>query len=134
MADSYAWSLAVAVLAAGIGAYAATNYGTQSDPLVAMSYLEKVLGPKMEQQLDEQIAEAAGGTKSQYGAGRRTFRCSAALGRDAEPVARAAEMVPRQRAPAPLRSAGGCLRAAPSWPLAARSLQITSYVVAPAPA
>ena len=60
--------IAVAVLAAGIGAYAATNYGTQSDPLVAMSYLEKVLGPKMEQQLDEQIAEAAEQYKSQYGA------------------------------------------------------------------
>ena len=60
--------IAVAVLAAGIGAYAATNYGTQSDPLVAMSYLEKVLGPKMEQQLDEQIAEAAEQYKYQYGA------------------------------------------------------------------
>ena len=51
--------IAVAVLAAGIGAYAATNYGTQSDPLVAMSYLEDVLGPKMETELDKQIDEAA---------------------------------------------------------------------------
>ena len=60
--------IAVAVLAAGIGAYAATNYGTQSDPLVAMSYLDEVLGPKMEQQLDAQIAQAAEQYKSQYGA------------------------------------------------------------------
>lgn len=60
--------IAVAVLAAGVGAYAASNYGTQSDPLVAMSYLEDVLAPKMEEQLDKQIAEAAQQYKSQYGA------------------------------------------------------------------
>ena len=65
--------IAVAVLAAGIGAYAATNYGTQSDPLVAMSYLEDVLGPKMETELDKQINEAANSLKSQSGAASRAF-------------------------------------------------------------
>ena len=65
--------IAVAVLAAGIGAYAATNYGTQSDPLVAMSYLEDVLGPKMETELDKQINEAANSLKSQYGAASSAF-------------------------------------------------------------
>ena len=65
--------IAVAVLAAGIGAYAATNYGTQSDPLVAMSYLEDVLGPKMETELDKQIDEAANSLKSQYGATSSAF-------------------------------------------------------------
>lgn len=53
--------IAVAVLAAGIGAYAASNYGTQSDPLVAMSYLEDVLQPKIESSVDAKISEAAKG-------------------------------------------------------------------------
>lgn len=53
--------IAVAVLAAGIGAYAASNYGTQSDPLVAMSYLEDVLQPKIESSVDAKISEATKG-------------------------------------------------------------------------
>ncbi len=65
--------IAVAVLAAGIGAYAATNYGTQSDPLVAMSYLEDVLGPKMEDELGKQIDEAADALQAQYGAASSAF-------------------------------------------------------------
>ncbi len=53
--------IAVAVLAAGIGAYAASSYGTQSDPLVAMSYLEDVLQPQIENSLDAKISEATKG-------------------------------------------------------------------------
>lgn len=53
--------IAVAVLAAGIGAYAASSYGTQSDPLVAMSYLEDVLQPQIENSVDSKISEATKG-------------------------------------------------------------------------
>ena len=48
--------LVVAVAAAGIGAYAASNYGTQSDPLIAQSYLDEVLGPQIERSIDEKLA------------------------------------------------------------------------------
>lgn len=65
--------IAVAVLAAGIGAYAATSYGTQSDPLVALSYLEDVLGPKMEDELGKQIDEAAEALQAEYGAASSAF-------------------------------------------------------------
>lgn len=56
--------IAVAVLAAGVGAYAASNYGTQSDPLVAMSYLEDVLQPQIESSVDAKISEATKGLTS----------------------------------------------------------------------
>ena len=52
--------LVVAVAAAGIGAYAASNYGTQSDPLIAQSYLDEVLGPQIERSIDEKLAQATG--------------------------------------------------------------------------
>lgn len=65
--------IAVAVLAAGIGAYAATSYGTQSDPLVAMSYLTDKLQPEMQEQLDEQIDDAVKQLESQYGAESSAF-------------------------------------------------------------
>ena len=38
-----------------------------------MSYLEDVLGPKMETELDKQINEAANSLKSQYGATSSAF-------------------------------------------------------------
>ncbi len=54
---------------AGVGAYAASTYGTESDPLVAKSYLDDTLTPKLQaefqtkldnqaQQLEQQIASA----------------------------------------------------------------------------
>jgi hypothetical protein len=49
---------AVAVLAAGAGAYAATTYGTQSDPLVTVSYLNDTLKPDLTGQFDSQISAA----------------------------------------------------------------------------
>lgn len=57
------WQIAVlvavvAVLAAGIGAYAATNYGTQSDPLVTVSYLNESLRPSIQSDFDSQLAAA----------------------------------------------------------------------------
>lgn len=50
--------LAVAVLGAGIGAYAATTYGTQQDPLVTVSYLNQTLTPYMTSQFDGQLSQA----------------------------------------------------------------------------
>ncbi|MFB0920004.1 MAG: hypothetical protein QMB62_03850 [Oscillospiraceae bacterium] len=52
---------AVLILAVGVGvgAYAAANFGTQSDPLVAKSYLDQTVTPKLQAQfqakLDEQV-------------------------------------------------------------------------------
>lgn len=43
----------------GVGAYAASNFGTQADPLVAKSYLDQTVTPKLQAQfqskLDEQV-------------------------------------------------------------------------------
>lgn len=50
--------LVVAALSAGAGAYAATTYGTQSDPLVTVSYLTDTLGPSMQSSFDGQLASA----------------------------------------------------------------------------
>lgn len=50
--------IVVAAVAAGAGAYAATNYGTQSDPLVTVSYLTDTLEPSMQSTFDGQLAAA----------------------------------------------------------------------------
>lgn len=39
-----------ALLIGGMGAYAVGSYGSESDPLITLSYLEKVLKPELEQQ------------------------------------------------------------------------------------
>lgn len=67
-------AIVVLALGVGIGAYAASNYGTQSDPLVAKSYLDNVLTPQLQQQFQtrldtsvntlEQEIDAANATKS----------------------------------------------------------------------
>ena len=43
---------------AGVTAYAVTNYGSQSDPLITKSYLDKVLQPKLEAELNTQLVAA----------------------------------------------------------------------------
>lgn len=48
----------VAVLFGGIGAFAATNYGTESDPLITLSYLNGVLKPQMEQTYTKQTEDS----------------------------------------------------------------------------
>ena len=53
---------------AGVGAWAAGNYGTQADPLVAMSYLEEVLQPKLEREFDSALEDAVEGVGAQAGA------------------------------------------------------------------
>jgi hypothetical protein len=45
----------VAAVAAGAGAYAATNYGTQSDPLVTVSYLTDTLEPSIKSDFDGRL-------------------------------------------------------------------------------
>ncbi len=46
-------------LGIGVGAYAASNFGTQADPLVAKSYLDQTVTPKLQAQfeakLDQQV-------------------------------------------------------------------------------
>ena len=44
----------------GIGAYAASNYGTQDDPLVAKSYLDEVLTPQLKQEFQSQVDQSVG--------------------------------------------------------------------------
>lgn len=39
----------------GIGGYAATSYGTESDPLVTLSYLTDTLSPEVMEALEEQL-------------------------------------------------------------------------------
>ncbi len=55
------WQIAViivlvGVLGAGVGAYAATNFGTQSDPLVTVSYIEDTLESTMTAEFDAQVS------------------------------------------------------------------------------
>lgn len=47
------------LLLAGVVAYAATNYGSREDPLITKSYLEQVLKPQLESDLQERLDEAA---------------------------------------------------------------------------
>ena len=46
---------------AGVGVWAAGNYGTESDPLVAMSYLEDELAPALREEFNEALEEAVEG-------------------------------------------------------------------------
>lgn len=48
----------VVCIAAGIGVYAATNYGSQEDPLVAKSYIDEVILPELEEMMDSQLDSA----------------------------------------------------------------------------
>ena len=49
----------ILVVGVGVGAYAASNFGTQADPLVAKSYLDQTVTPKLQaefqKKLDEQV-------------------------------------------------------------------------------
>lgn len=49
----------ILALGIGVGAYAASNLGTQSNPLVAKSYLDQTVTPQLQQEfqtkLDEQV-------------------------------------------------------------------------------
>ena len=46
------------VCAVGIGAYAAGNYGSKEDPLVAKSYIDEVVLPELVEMMDSQLDAA----------------------------------------------------------------------------
>ena len=52
---------------AGAGVWAASSAGTESDPLVAMSYLTDELEPRLQREIDEAIEEALGGASAASG-------------------------------------------------------------------
>ena len=52
------------LLVAGAAAYAATSYGTQEDPLITKSYLDEVVKPEMESELQTQLDAAAAAIRS----------------------------------------------------------------------
>lgn len=58
--------VAVAVLSAGVGAYAASNYGSQSDPLITLSYLNETLKPSMITAFDSQADKAMEKLENQF--------------------------------------------------------------------
>lgn len=61
---------AVLILAVGIGigAYGASTYGTQSDPLVAKSYLDSTLTPKLQTQFNAKVDDQVNIMESQIAA------------------------------------------------------------------
>ena len=46
------------LLCAGITAFAVTNYGSKEDPLITKSYLDSVVQPQLEKELQEQVNAA----------------------------------------------------------------------------
>lgn len=54
----------VAVLLGGIGVYAVTNYGTESDPLITLSYLNAVLKPELEEKYNQQTKDSIAALES----------------------------------------------------------------------
>lgn len=56
----------VALLFTGVGAYAASNYGTKSDPLITMSYLTETLQPTMESEFDYKVTNAMTQLENQF--------------------------------------------------------------------
>ena len=51
-------SLCILLVLAGAGVYAATNYGSESDPLITRSYLDAVVQPKLENEFDAALDKA----------------------------------------------------------------------------
>ena len=76
--------LTLAVVA-GATVYAVSNYGSQSDPLITKSYLDKVLQPKLEAELNTQLKTAEeqlrGSTPGEFTelslSSGQTLRCNA---------------------------------------------------------
>lgn len=58
--------MVVALVFTCVGAYAASNAGTQSDPLVTVSYLTKTLQPSMEAQFDSAVTSAMTQLEQQF--------------------------------------------------------------------
>ena len=47
------------LLAAGVTAYAAANYGSKDDPLITKSYLDEVVKPQLEGEMQSKLESAA---------------------------------------------------------------------------
>ena len=47
------------LLVAGVTAYAATNYGSKDDPLITKSYLDEVMKPQLENEMQTKLEAAA---------------------------------------------------------------------------
>lgn len=56
---------AAVLLLGGIGVYAATAYGTQSDPLITRSYLDQVFAPDMEALFQAELDSAVSALEGQ---------------------------------------------------------------------
>jgi len=52
---TFAAAVLILAMGVGIGVYAASNYGTEADPLVAKSYLDDVLTPKLKSDFTNQL-------------------------------------------------------------------------------
>lgn len=57
----------VILLAAGVTVYAATNYGSESDPLITKSYLDGVVQPELERALQTELNDALAEVQSGSG-------------------------------------------------------------------
>ncbi|MGI5935539.1 MAG: hypothetical protein ACOX7I_01860 [Oscillospiraceae bacterium] len=63
-------SIALAlIIAAGLGAYAASNYGTSDDPLITLSYLNNKLTPELMKQFDQKLDGAVSELEALLGFG-----------------------------------------------------------------
>ncbi len=51
---------AAAAVLGGVGVYAVTSYGTESDPLITKSYLDSVLAPELESEMQDILASYSG--------------------------------------------------------------------------
>lgn len=58
--------IVVALVFTAVGAYAAGNYGSQSDPLITMSYLSKTLQPTMESDFNNAVTAAMTQLEQQF--------------------------------------------------------------------
>jgi hypothetical protein len=64
-------------LGAGVGAYAASTYGTQSDPLVAKSYLDNTLTPKLRNEFQAKVDQQAQVLENKIASSNKTMNFTA---------------------------------------------------------
>ena len=71
--------LAVLLVAvgAGAGAYAASTYGTQSDPLVAKSYLDNTLTPKLQSEFQTKVDQQSQVLENEIASANKTMNFAA---------------------------------------------------------
>lgn len=65
--------LVAVMMIAGLGAIAA-EYGSQSDPLVTLSYIEKVLLPNAKKDVDQAVADAVEGFEDELSDSNQTIQ------------------------------------------------------------